>query len=284
MFDFLFNNTKKNAPLIVGQRILLDLGGTKMRIARVHGDSFVDVRIVPTPRDPGQGVVKLIELARALAASKKIESVTGCMAGRVDPSGVISDARNLPAWEGKNIIERLTQALHCRVTIVNDGALVGLGEAIDGAGVGSSVMAYITISTGVGGALIREGQIDFDASTFAVGRIPIDGSDLEKLVSGTAVFQKYGIEPSELDSIDERNRIADYIARGLLDVVKQWSPDTIVLGGSMMVGKRNTIPLGRIDETLTSLIGGVIPTLKLAKLQDLGGFHGALAYANAKLQ
>src|SRR3989344_654752 len=249
--------------------IVADIGGTNMRVAAASTDGLGDIQKVPTPENPSEGIPKFVELAHACAKGVEIAAVVGDVAGGVRDSGEISDARNLRAWEGTNIVKALSEALGVPVYMVNDAALVGLGEATSGAGRGAKALMYITVSTGVGGAWIVDGKI---TGAGGVAGTKIDGTDLEDLVSGTAVTKRFGIHPKDLVSIEERNALADILAKGLRIIGEQWPSDTIVLGGSMIVGE-NPIPIARVQETLNKLIptDRTPPLLKMAELGDDGG-------------
>ncbi|MEK7509667.1 MAG: ROK family protein [Patescibacteria group bacterium] len=257
--------------------IVFDIGGTKMRVAAARGDELGEVQIAPTPHEPGDGIAQLQELARAVAAESGIEAVAGCIAGSVNEKGEIFDARNLQEWEGVNIVDELSDAFGVRVPVVHDAAAAGLGEAHVGAGKGASVLVYVTVSTGVGGARIVNGKID---AAGGIGHTNVGESDLESLVSGTAVTRKFGIHPKDLESLEERNKLADLLAEGLAVLVEKWSPDTIVLGGSMIVGV-NPIPLARTAESLAKRLTmhPKPPIIKMAQLGDNGGLHGAAILA-----
>ncbi|MDO8576627.1 MAG: ROK family protein [bacterium] len=254
--------------------IVMDIGGTNMRVAAVAGDVLGDVKKIKTPQDPKEGVAKFVALARECAGGEKITAISGCISGSVSDAGVLSDARNLRAWEGTNIVQELMEAFGVPVHVVNDAALAGLGESYAGAGKGTTSLVYVTVSTGVGGGWIIDGKI---AAAGGVAAIKINGSDLEDLVSGTAVTKKFGIHPKDLDSLGERNKLADTLAEGLLVLLGQWPSDTIVLGGSMIVGV-NPIPIPRVQESLNKLLtGGKPPVIKMAELGDNGGLWGGLA-------
>lgn len=254
--------------------IVMDIGGTNMRVASVREGALGDVKKVKTPQDPKEGIAQFVALARECAGGEKITAVSGCISGSVSEAGVLSDARNLRAWEGTNIVRELTEALGASVQVVNDAALAGLGEAYAGAGRGAKSLAYVTVSTGVGGGWIVSGKI---AAEGGVAGIKIRGTDLEDLVSGTAVTKKFGIHPKDLDSLEERNKLADTLAEGLLVLIERWSPDTIVLGGSMIVGV-NPVPIPRVQESLNKLLtGNPQPVIKMAELGDNGGLTGGIA-------
>jgi glucokinase len=258
--------------------IVFDIGGTNMRVAGVEDGVLGEVVKVPTPKDPEEGMVKFVEIAKEIVGDVKIEAVAGDIAGRVGSDGRISGARNLQAWKGTNIVQKLTDAFGVPAQVVNDCEAAGLGEALYGAGKGAGVLVYITVSTGVGGARIDHGVIDFAANdAFIIPRVQVSGEDIERLISGTAVHAKFGIEPKELGSIDERNKLADILAQGLLQIIREWKPDTIVLGGSMITGV-NPIPLGRVIDTLSSLMQKP-PVITMAALGDNGGLYGGMILA-----
>ena len=255
--------------------IVTDIGGTNMRVGSASADSLGEIKKVPTPKNPGEGIAKFVELVHEFAQGESITAVGGCIAGNVSEDGEISDARNLRAWEGMNIVKELTEALGVPVHIRNDAALAGLGESFAGAGKGSARLAYVTVSTGVGGGLVENGAI---AAAGGIAAIKVRGTDLEDLVSGTAITKKFGIHPKDLDSIEERNKLADTLAEGLRVVFERWSPDTIVLGGSMIVGV-NPIPIPRVQEVFNRLLSTQPqrPVIKMAELGDNGGLWGGLA-------
>ena len=253
--------------------IVTDIGGTNMRVATVTQDSLGEIKKVPTPKEPSEGIATFVALARECAGDEKITAIAGCIAAdSIGDENGISGARNLRAWEGMNIVRELSTAFGVPVRIVNDAALAGLGEAYAGAGRGAHALAYVTVSTGVGGAFIVDGKI---AAAGGVADINIKGTDLEDLVSGTAVTKKFGIHPKDLDSLEERNALADTLAEGLRILIERWSPDTIVLGGSMIVGI-NPIPIPRVQESLNKLLAKP-PAIKMAELGDNGGLWGGIA-------
>ncbi|MSU73581.1 ROK family protein [Candidatus Kaiserbacteria bacterium] len=257
--------------------IVMDIGGTNMRVAAVANDVLGDIKKVPTPKNPIEGIVQFVALARECAEGEEITAVAGCIAAdTISDEGVISGARNLRAWEGTNIVREFSNNLGVSVRVVNDAALAGLGEFSAGAGRGATTLAYITVSTGVGGGQIVSGKI---TAAGGIAGIKINGVDLEDLVSGTAVTKKFGVHPKDLDSLEERNKLADTLAEGLRVVTERWSPDTIVLGGSMIVGV-NPIPIARVQESLKKLLtvnSQELPIIKMAELGDNGGLWGGLA-------
>lgn len=281
MFSFLFQ--KKDAHT-EGMFVVFDIGGTKMRVAGVVDGELRDARIEPTPQNPQEGIQKLVSLIKDISKGEALLEVSGCIAGRIDSDGKLYGARNLSSWVGIELPEQLQKALRVPVFIANDAEFAGLGEAMMGAGRGSVSVAYITVSTGVGGALIKNGTVDSKSEELEVSRIPVAGGDLEGTVSGTAVKKHFGIEAKNLDSKEERKKLADILAEGLKEVIAVWKPDMIVLGGSMIVGT-NEIPLDEVEVALhygKHDASESFPQIRKAELGDLGGLYGALVYIKQK--
>lgn len=257
--------------------IVFDIGGTNMRVAGVEDGVLGEVTKVPTPKNPDDGIEAFIALAKQIAGKKVIDGAAGDVPGRIDAQGKIFDAKNLRQWEGVEIARVLSERLGAPVRVANDAAVVGLGELKHGAGKGFSNIVYITVSTGVGGAHVLPDDI---MQSPILGELQLSVGDLEFLVSGTAVQKRYGIEPKNLDSLDERNKLADVLAQGLKEIVETWPCEAVIIGGSMITGV-NPIPLERVIATLTSLMQRP-PVIKMAELGDSGGLHGGMVLAGLR--
>lgn len=268
--DALRHNSRMN--------IVFDIGGTNMRIAAAEGEALGVIRKEPTPQEYDAAIERFAAIAHDLAPHG-IACAAGCIAAQIDREQGLFDANNRPLWNGRHLDDDLAQSLNAPVIVGNDCAVIGVGENMKGAGRDSRDMAYVTVSTGVGAAHIKEGEIQpFDS--FFLGHVPVNGAELETLISGTAVKKKFGIEPKELASLEERTKLADFLAEGLRLLHEKWTPDTIVIGGSMIVGV-NPIPLDRVAMTLAELLPHP-PALKMAELGDHGGLiGGALLAARA---
>ena len=81
--------------------------------------------------------------------------------GPVDVSrGRVHTSYQVEGWTDFPLAEKLRRSTGiAAVVIENDADTAGLAEARFGAGVGCSPLLYLTIGSGIGGALIVEGQI-----------------------------------------------------------------------------------------------------------------------------
>ncbi|HMO78044.1 MAG TPA: ROK family protein, partial [Candidatus Paceibacterota bacterium] len=158
-----------------------------------------------------------------------------------------------------------------------------------GAGIGHQIVAYHTISTGVGGARFVDGRMDIARVGFEPGHQILDFDKsflkndemptLENLVSGLALERARGVKPYEISQDDGVwSELAMRLAAGLRNTILYWSPDIIVLGGSMIVGNPR-IKLEDIRHYTEGIVKGFVPCPQIvdAKLGDDGGLYGAMA-------
>lgn len=266
--------------------LLFDVGGTKMRVAISRdGLSLSEPVVETTPEEAMMGMRRMVEIAEQLI-DKKIDAVVGSLAGTFNRSRTeIFAGTNIPGWVGKNLVEELSGAFGgIAVFLENDAALAGLGEATIGAGKGKDIVVYITVSTGVGGARIVHGKIDANAMGFepeyqiidADGTIIPGHRRLGRLVSGAALKERFGKQPEEITDPKIQEELASFLAIGLNNTIVHWSPDIVVLGGSVM----NIIPIERVREHLKKTLKPYKepPPLERAALGDTGGLQGALIY------
>lgn len=174
--------------------LLFDIGATKTRLALSKDlKSFADPVIFDTEQDYEKGIAGICNHVERMTR-EEIKGIAGGISGTLDATrSKLTRSPNLSGWVNKPIDERLETDFKCPVFIENDAAVVGLGEAVSGAGMGKSIVMYMTVSTGVGGARIVNGEIDEHALGFEPGTEIIDMQHtLEELVSGRAVEERFG--------------------------------------------------------------------------------------------
>lgn len=269
--------------------LLFDIGGTKTRLAVVSPKttkiSPEEVVIFPTPTLFNHGIEQIVDTALRLAKGNKIKSGGGGIGALLDKSKTsIINYSNKPTlidWNHKPIKKELEKKLNCKIYLENDAALCGLGEAIFGAGRKSSLIAYLTIGTGVGGVKIENGAIDQNYFGFEPGKQLLEIgtnqiSTLEVLIGGRFIKEKFQILPSDIqDSVFWQN-IEYYLSIGLHNAALFWSPEKIVLGGSII----NYLSLDRIKVQFERLLANFPqkPLIEKAILGELSGLYGALHY------
>ncbi len=276
--------------------ILFDIGGTKLRVASSN-DLLVHENVikVETPTEYREGIRALCDAIDGLTRGSGITAIAGGIRGPLnhEKTGIVSETR-LTDWVGRNIVQELHARYHVPVYLENDAALVGLGEAVFGAGKGYDIVAYHTVSTGVGGARFVHGTIDSASVGFEPGHQELDldrsilgkhmPHTLENLVSGAALEKRRGVKPYEIAQSDAVwDELARYLAYGIKNTIVYWSPDVIVLGGSMMVGDPR-IYTDRVVHYTKEALGALVPAPPIvdAALKDDGGIFGAMALLSKK--
>ncbi|HVF50138.1 MAG TPA: ROK family protein [Pyrinomonadaceae bacterium] len=155
----------------------VDLSRATMRAALVNGEGrILERREAPMERERvSEQLAAVVTELRDL--SPRVAALGIGIPGLVDPQTdrVIISA-DLPSVVRSDFHVELGRATGLRVELENDANAAAYGEYSVGAGRGSRNMFYVTIGTGIGGALILGGHLWYGASGFAgeFGHITID--------------------------------------------------------------------------------------------------------------
>jgi glucokinase len=144
----------------------VDLGGTQIRacLADMEGNILRQARQSTLAREGLQPVLgRIKETITKVLRDINREEVLGigiASPGPLDPrTGVVIAPPNLPGWDNVPLRDIISQEFGLPVFVNNDANLAGLAEYRFGAGQGASDMVYLTISTGLGGGIICNGQL-----------------------------------------------------------------------------------------------------------------------------
>lgn len=213
--------------------IAIDLGGTQLRVAIVQGAKILAKVRIPTGDDsyPERTVDRMCRCIDQVLqmADVKLEQVAGlgiCVAGPLDSrTGVVFAPPNLAGWDHVPLRDMLQKHYPgLAIFLENDANAASLGEYMFGAGKGCKDMVYMTVSTGIGGGVICNGQLVVGTSGTAaeLGHMTIDKDGplcncgntgcLESIASGTAITRrareaitagKYFVDPPALSLADQ---------------------------------------------------------------------------------
>ena len=273
------------AGLVLG----LDLGGTQIRAAAIAPDGSVRERTSrPTP--VGAGVEAIVagcvdQLRQVLAGLEATGSgradVVGvgiAAPGPIDiAGGLIVDPPNLgPAFRDVPIVARVAGALDLPTVIDRDTQVAALGEGAFGAARGTADYLYLTVSTGIGGAVVSAGRLLHgpDGSAGELGHLVVDldgplcgcgaPGHLEAIASGSGIARaaRAAIDAGEAPGLAARlgggafgarevvaaadagdptaRRIVDTaidaFAAASVSLVDVFNPSLVVVGGSLGLG------------------------------------------------
>lgn len=186
----------------------VDLGGTKIFTAVALSDgreAGSDSRLTLASQGPEAVIGRIVEsvwaaLAAAGADRTQLAAVAVAAPGPIDHErGLVRNPPNLPGWGTVPLALLLEEATGVPVALENDANAAALGEHAFGAGRDFRNMIFVTVSTGIGGGIIVDGQV-YRGATGAAGEVghmvvdedgPLCGCGqrgcLEALASGTAI-------------------------------------------------------------------------------------------------
>lgn len=157
----------------------IDIGGTKISLALgTDKGKILARREIPTLTGSRANacVRELAANLRALIVHscippKKILGIgVGCPGAVNSKKGTLPRSPNLPGWAGLPLKQILQKATGIPVHLANDANAAALGESFFGAGKNSKNFIYITVSTGIGGGIVVNGEL-YEGSGFAAGEI-----------------------------------------------------------------------------------------------------------------
>ncbi len=186
-----------DSALVIG----LDIGGSKTLAGlTTRAGAIVATAQSATPSSPGAVLEQAEALCRRLLADAEapVIGIGIGSAGVIDTgSGKVLFANdNLPGWSGADL-----SALDLGgrpMFAENDARAFAIGEAILGAGVEHDSLLCVTVGTGIGGAVIVDGEVWHGANFCAgeIGYLVVDWEAgapviLDQFASGPAIERAY---------------------------------------------------------------------------------------------
>ncbi len=301
----------------------IDIGGTKIALAlETLAGERVAARRLPTTVELGperilENVARSIEEMLAETGTKLTAIGIGCP-GPIDiERGLALSPTNLPEWIDFPLVETIKKRFCVPTVLDNDANAAALGEYFYGAGRGFRDMLYVTISTGIGGAIICEGNIHHGVGASAGevghtivkpdGRLCLCGTKgcLETIASGLSIARRMretlaasnGKTTEDLDRItaetvveavkkadETAQKIWDetikFLAVGIGNAITLIAPEAVIIGGGVSeAGELLLKPLRcEIGKNVTMLPIEKVEILK-ASLGSESGVCGALILA-----
>ena len=289
------------------QVIGIDLGGTKIKLGRftVTGNCLQSLNIAtPQPATPQAVTAAIADAIAVIDPNHETEAIGVGTPGPADAEGRIARvAINLADWQNVPLADWLEAKTQRFTVLANDANCAGLGEAWLGAGRSYKNLILLTLGTGVGGAVILDGQL-FTGRTGAAGELGLitldpDGhpcnsgnqGSLEQHCSIQAIRRETGLEPGVLaqraeagepDAIAFWQQYGRHLGVGLASLIYILTPEAVILGGGISAGAKLFLPT-----TLSEIERRVLPSsredLKVV-LAELGNQAGTVGAAKLALQ
>lgn len=189
-----------------GKLLGIDLGGTNVRVGVIdqNGKLLAQNSLpIEARRGPQAGLQRILQLIDTTTQQSGFTEIAGIGIGATGPvdrsAGAIQNPYTLPTWENVDIVSPLAGRYRVPVALENDADAAILGEYWCGAGAGVSPLFMLTIGTGIGSAMMIDGQLYRGAGGFhpEAGHMIVDPSGpacycgahgcLEILVAGPAL-------------------------------------------------------------------------------------------------
>lgn len=283
----------------------IDIGGTNLRAAVISKEGQI-LEIFKVENGVQKGAAynldKLINQIKMEWSNYEIEKVGVGAPGPLDLKvGKLLNPVNLKGWENFNIKEYLSEKLNLPVKVNNDANVAGLAESIIGSAKDCESVFYITVSTGVGGALILDKKIINGAHSQAgeiynmiinedkYSHAGTNKGGLEGQCSGVNIARiasdKYGqvLTTKEVFDLYERNdeiavqvieKWIDNISIGIANIISVVDPEAIVIGGAVLIYNDYLLPKV-IECTKEKVADPTMVDIRIAEIGDNAGLIGA---------
>lgn len=290
------------------QYICIDIGGTSVKYGLINEEGqFLHTGERPTEAHLGGAMVlgKAVEIAQNYLDQAQASGICVSTAGMVDcrKGEIIHAAPLIPGYTGTKIKKTMEETFYLPCEVENDVNCAGLAETFAGAARGTSSSLCLTIGTGIGGAIILDGQVLHGISNSAceVGYMNMDGGTFQDLGASSILVKKVaaqkGAAPEEMngkkvfdmakegdaDCIRAIDEMVDVLGKGIANICYVVNPEMVVLGGGIMAQKEYLYD--RIETALHKyLIPAVASKTKLAFAENKNnaGMLGAYYHFRSK--
>lgn len=249
----------------------IDLGGTFIKFALVSdaGEILYSSKLSIGSSAKREDILDTMHKAIQLtleSASKNGVSASGIGIGSpgVCCDGiVVGGADNLDRWADLNLSKIYSEAYNLPVLIDNDANVMGLGEAVFGAAQDCTDVIFLTVGTGIGGAIVADGKLygGYKNRGTEMGHVTIDhkGIDcncggrgcLEAYASTNALIAQYAQRSGknekdinghyivdrflegEVAAVECMQEHTDYLGHGIAGFINTFAPQKVVIGGGI---------------------------------------------------
>ncbi len=265
----------------------IDVGGTKTLLGMFNSrgelerkqrsltketyDDFIDALAGDVAAFIGENIVEVITIAMPGTINRNSGNVISLGHRPWKNIPIVSDLKSRLSFKGKILLE-------------NDAKLAGLAEAQNHKNHG--IIVYVTISTGIGMAIVVDGKLDphfiGDEGGFMI--VPYeDGFRFwDHIASGSAFQERFGMLASETTDPKIWEQHSRVLAPGFSAIHALLTPDLIITGGGL------GMQLDSFREPLLKLLslpGSTIsktPEFAVAQYGDESVLYGCYAYSQQK--
>lgn len=215
----------------------VDIGGTKTLVAVLDDHGVIKEQAkFPTPQVYEDFLQQLEQTLDGFKAKDFRAGGLGMPVTVFDrQSGKATNFGNLP-WTDVFPQYDIERIVDCPIVAENDAKLAGLSEAMLLKDQYSKVL-YVTVSTGIGIAVINDQKIDTNIGDGGGAAMLIEHRGKlmpwEHFASGHAIVERYGKKAMDITDENTWKAISRDLAKGLIELIALAEPEVIVIGGSV---------------------------------------------------
>jgi glucokinase len=276
--------------------LAIDIGGTKFAMAVFDADRMVRRESRGTDREGGRDWM-LGQIEQVAASWRNEFRFDRCGIGFGGPV-IFAEQRvalstHVGGWSDFPIARHIAGVLRVPAVVDNDANAGALGEAVHGAGRGADPLFYMTLSTGIGGGIVVQGEVYRGADSYAgeIGHLTVEPNGpgclcgsrgcYERMCCGLWLERDHGRPAIEL--MQDAGFVEGYVvrlARGLKACIMLLNPARIVIGGGIAKAGENLFgPLRReLGRQMTAWSRARVD-VQPAALGDDSVLYGALELA-----
>lgn len=282
--------------------LTIDIGGTEIKSAIYNTSGELLKRFANQATQisayDNHIVDQVHSICKNALVAHKISGVAIATAGVVNTvtGEIVYAGPTIPNYSGTNLKQSIAATFGLPCVVENDVNAVAMGESWLGVAQGASSTFFLTLGTGLGGALLIDGKIWHGANFSAgeIGHSPLpDGRRLEELASTSSMLKSYQYQRGETidgkvfftrlrngESVAEKTfaSMLEILVQGLLPVIYVFAPQMLVVGGG--IAAQSDIIEPRLSKALSDKLQPCFApeSIRCATLGNTAGMVGALRY------
>lgn len=225
----------------------VDLGGTNVRAGLVCNGKIekVEKALVPSNAKYAEEVIQVIkQTIQKVIHNDTIGIGIGIPSLLNRREGIVYDVQNIPSWSEVPLKQILEAEFNVPVKLDNDANCFALGERIYGKGTKSEDFVGLTLGTGMGSGIIKNGELlpDRNCGSGEFGSIPYRDSIYEDYCSGKFFKTTAGLKGEEVyakaieGDVQAQNLFREFgkhVAHAIQLIMFSVDPEMVILGGSI---------------------------------------------------